>query len=228
MRIIFFFLAFLSFFSPFLPAQNASEDISAQIIEVSGVVLYRNDRGKLEPVPYTTVLALNTSRGTYANYDGMFSLVIKKGQTLRFSAIGFETVELTVPAEQPDFSQSVIIELKPQAAELNQVVVMPWPNRNNLRAEFLAMNPNEALMMQAEARRNLEEKQLLAMQQSFKMDSKDAATYYLQKQARDFSYMGQLPPQAIFDPLAWARFAREQKAKKEKKEKEKKQKNSLD
>jgi len=228
MRIILLLSACFSFFIPFLSAQNSPEDSNPQIIEVSGVILHRNERGKLEPIPYATVLALGTSRGTYANYDGMFSLVIKKGQTLRFSAIGFETVEITVPADQPDISQSVVIELKFQAAELNQVVVMPWPNRNNLRAEFLAMNPNEALMMQAEARRNLEEQQLLAMQQAFKMDSKDAATYYLQKQARDFSYMGQVPPQAIFDPLAWARFIREQKAKKEKKEKEKRQKNSLD
>ncbi len=225
MRIIIFLAAFFSLFIPNLSAQN---EPNPEIIEVSGVILNRNERGKLEPIPYATVLALGTSRGTYANYDGMFSLVIKKGQTLRFSAIGFETVEITVPIDQPDISQSVIIELQLQAAELNQVVVMPWPNRNNLRAEFLAMNPNEALQMQAEARRNLEAQQLMAMQQAFKMDSKDAATYYLQKQARDFSYMGQTPPQAIFDPLAWARFAREQKAKKERKEKEKKQKNSLD
>jgi CarboxypepD_reg-like domain len=225
MRIISIFISFLCLNISLFAQNNNPND---EIIEVSGVIVTRNDRGKLEQIPYATILALGTSRGTYANYDGMFSLVIKKGQTLKFSAIGFETVEMTVPKDQPDISQSVVIELQMQAAELNQVVVMPWPNRDNLRAEFLALNPNEALQMQEEARRNLQEQQLMAMQQTFRMDSKDAATYYLQKQARDFSYMGQLPPQAIFDPLAWARFAREQKVKKEKKQKEKKQKNSLD
>ena len=225
MRVLLFLIGFLQFNNLIFAQNNSNDD---EIIEVAGVIVTRNERGQLEQIPYATVLALGTSRGTYANYDGMFSLVIKKGQTLRFSAIGFETIEMTVPKEQPDISQSVVIELKVQIAELSQVVVMPWPNRDNLKAEFLAMNPNQSLQLQEQARRNLQEQQLMAMQQAFGMDSKDAATYYLQKQARDFSYMGQVAPQAIFDPLAWARFARQQKAKKEKKELDKKQKNSLD
>lgn len=220
---IYLILAFVC--SWLMPSVAWAQQDNDNIVEVSGVVVTRNSSNnqRFDKVPYATVAVLGTSRGTYANYDGMFSIVVKKGQTVQFSAVGFATQAITIPENLEGLHHSIVIELVQQPINMNEVMVLPWPNRNNLTAEFLAMEPNAALQMEELARRNLEERQLLAMQQLLAMDSKDAATYYLHKQARTYSTMGQVQAQPIFDVMAWSRFLKEQQNKKKAKEKAEKE-----
>lgn len=202
-----------------MQAQTANND---DIVEVAGVVFtLSNDaqsKGVAVPVSYATVQVVGSSRGSYANFEGMFSIVLRKGQKLKFSAVGYADAIVEVPANHSSNRWAVTIELQPVTINLDVISVLPWPNRNNLTAEFLAMSPNEALQMQALAARNLEERQLLALQKSFSNDSRESAAYYLQKQARDYSSFGQLPSMPVFDPMVWARFLKQEKDKKAKKE----------
>jgi hypothetical protein len=228
-------MSIFKFFQFCLLAVFATTTLQAQtnpnydeIVEVAGVVFTQQQEANgakmpAYPVSYATLQIVGTSRGTYANFEGMFSIVVKKGQQIKFSAVGYADAIIDVPANHEGNRWAVTVELKPVTINLDVISVLPWPNRNNLTAEFLAMRPNEALQMQAVASQNLEERQLLALQKTFKNDSRESASYYLHKQARDYGSFGQLQAMPVFDPLVWARFLKQEKDKKKRKEQEEKE-----
>jgi hypothetical protein len=190
--------------------------IENDIIEVSGIIISRNEKQGLQYVPFATVAVNNSNRGTYANWEGMFSIVIKKGETLNFSAIGFGDFSLTIPQSFEGLYYSAVVELEPKDINLAEVVIFPWPNRDNFRAEFLAMQPTEAMKMEDVAKGNLNRRKMFEMNKNMGMDARENAMYYLQKQASSYSYMGQGQPMPILSPLAWSQFFRQLQKKKKK------------
>ena len=72
--------------------QKKTED-KKRVIQFSGVVVTQDEFGEMIPLPYTTIGIKNTSRGTYSETDGFFSIVAEVGDTLVFSRIGFKTSE---------------------------------------------------------------------------------------------------------------------------------------
>lgn len=178
----------------------------SEIVEVYGLVVTKNDRQTYDYVPFVTVAVKGTNRGTYANYEGMYSIVVKKGQTLSFSAVGYTTREVVVPEDINGLYQSLTVELEPSEVNLDEVTVFPWPDRDNLAAEFLAMQPSRARQLQEIAKNNLDRNNLLALANNTDQDDREAALQYLRQEARDYSYQGQFAPTPIFDPIAWGKF----------------------
>jgi hypothetical protein len=202
------------------PATEKAMDTNEDIVEVAGLAFTQNEKGRPEPAPFLNIFIKGTNRVAYTNYDGMFAVVVKKGQTIQFSGLGFGTREITVPKDYPSNRMAITVEMMLEEINLDAISVFPWPNRNNLTAEFLAMQSNSSLQMQAVAEQNLKEKNLRALQNLYAMDSKASATYYLQQQARTYSSMGQVPQTPIFDAMAWARYLKQNKEKKKAAKKE--------
>lgn len=200
-----------------------------EIVEVGGVIYTQVPHPQTgamaaAPVPYAAIQILGTNRGAYANIDGMFSVVVKKGQKIKITSVGYAETIVEIPADFKGNRWAISIQLEAVSIDLETITVLPWPSRHNLTAEFLAMAPSEALQMQTVANENLKERELLAMQNSFKQDSKEAASYYLAKQSRSYMNAGQMPSMPVFNPLAWASFLKQQKDKKKDKEKADKEK----
>ena len=187
-------------------ALEASAQEPAEIVEVYGVVVTKNERQTYDFIPFVTVAVEGTTRGTYANFDGMYSIVVKKGQTLVFSAVGYAPRKITIPADVNSLYYSLKVEMEPAEINLDEVTVFPWPDRDNLAAEFLAMQPNRAGQLQEIAKDNLNRNNLLAVANNTDQDDREAAIQYMRQQARDYSYQGQVAPQSILDPHAWCRF----------------------
>ena len=191
--------------------------IDNDIVEVSGIILTRNERGRIVYVPFATAHVKNTQRGTYANYEGMFSIVIKKGQTVTFSAVGYGDYELKVPEDYSELNYSVTIELQPKDYNMDELVIFPWPDRDNFREEFLAMSPSTAQQLEDLAKDNLDRRKMLEVGNAMTMDGKENAMVYLQNQASSYSYAGQVRPMPIFNPVAWAQLFQQWQNKKKKK-----------
>ena len=71
----------------------AATTVSAQVtgkkpdlVQFSGVVV----TDSLMPVPFTNILVKNTYRGTMSDVYGYFSFVAQEGDTILFSAVGFQ------------------------------------------------------------------------------------------------------------------------------------------
>lgn len=69
---------------------------------------------------------------------------------------------------------------------------------------FVSMDiPNDQYEI---ARKNTEKDHMRALQRVTPTDAGEAYNSYMRKQQQSLYYAGQVPPQNIFNPLAWAQF----------------------
>lgn len=182
-----------------LAQSRADEDL----VQFSGMVLDGSTQ-ELFPVPYTNILVKNKGRGTYSDFQGFFSIVVEKGDTIVFSAVGYETVEFEIPTDLEDDRYSLVQLMTQDAINLPETVVFPWPSREHFKLEFLAMDVTPEL--QERAARNLANETLARMRNEVLKDGRENANYYMRQQARDYYHIGQQPPMNIFNPVAWKKF----------------------
>ncbi|MEO1712131.1 MAG: carboxypeptidase-like regulatory domain-containing protein [Bacteroidota bacterium] len=187
----------------FVLAQPLHAQLSNELIQFSGMVLDGTDQD-LVPVPFTNVLVKGEGRGTYSDFNGFFSLVVRKGDEVEFSAVGYESVSFVIPDSLEDNRYSMVQLMTRDTINLPEAVIFPWPSRENFRLEFLAMDVTSE--MQERAVRNLAQESLERMRNEVVRDGNENADYYLRQQASNFYYIGQAPPMNIFNPIAWKKF----------------------
>ena len=203
-------------------------EISAQVhqdnnlIQFSGMVLDGSNE-QLMPIPYTNIYIKDSGRGTYSDYSGFFSIVAEKGEVVEFSAIGYQTVQFTIPDTLEDQRYSIVQLMTQDTINLPEAIVFPWPSREHFKQEFLAMDVTA--QMQQRAVKNLAADALARMRNSVPTDGNESSDFYLRQQARNYYHVGQTPPMNIFSPVAWKQFLDAWKKgdfkKKKKKEKKK-------
>lgn len=198
-RILFLALLFLSSVRAFAQPASGNNDL----IQFSGLVL-AEEGGRLVPVPFATVTVRGSTRGTYANYKGFFSLVVKRNEVVKFTALGFADVEKVVPDSLKSNKYAVVQLLSSEGIDLPELVVFPWPNRDHFKREFLAMDVSNALADNAAA--NLAKDRIAGVRDAMTMDGSENGKYYLQQVARQSSYIGGIPPMQIFNVASWAQF----------------------
>ena len=182
-----------------LSAQESKEEL----IQFTGIVLDGSDE-QLYPIPYTNIFIKDKGRGTYSDFKGFFSIVVEKGDNVVFSAIGFRTVEITIPDSLTDDRYSLVQLMSQDTVNLPMTVVFPWPSRENFKLEFLAMDVSSE--MQQIAMENLAQDALTRGRSIVATDGDDHADYYLRQQSSQYYYDGQSPPSDIFSPVAWKKF----------------------
>ena len=82
-KIIYFILIFL--LCIVLPAQN--------LVQVSGVLKDIEN----QVIPFARVTIPNTNKGTVANGQGFFSIVVKEGESIQGECIGFKPKNIVIP-----------------------------------------------------------------------------------------------------------------------------------
>jgi hypothetical protein len=186
-----------------LGCAGLSAQQNKNLVQFSGMVIDGTD-DELFPVPYTNILVKEKGRGTYSDLRGFFSIVVEKGDVIIFSAIGYKTVEYTIPENLKEERYSIVQLMTQDAINLPETVVFPWPSREHFKLEFLAMDVTPEL--QSRAQENLANETLRRMRNEVSPDGRENADFYLRQQSRDFYHMGQQPPMNIFNPIAWKRF----------------------
>ena len=176
------------------------------LIQFSGLVV-TNMEGNIVPVPYASIFLPEKKRGTYADYRGFFTIVVERGDVIRFNCIGFDPVTKTVPDTLSQNRYSIVQIMAQDTLTLSEVVIFPWPSREHFKIEFLKMDvtpelqriaaANVANEYMAEARKNPD---------IVPYGGRESANFYLRQQSREYVYIGQTPPMNIFSPLAWAQF----------------------
>lgn len=182
---------------------STAQNRDTALVQFSGVILDGSDKN-LYPVPYTNILVKGEGRGTYSDFKGFFSLVVEKGDTMVFSALGYKTVEFLIPTSLEDDRYSLVQLMSQDTINLPETVVFPWPSREHFKLEFLAMDVTPEL--QKIATRNLANETMEKMRNVVTRDGNENADYYLRQQARQIYYIGQQPPMNIFNPIAWKKF----------------------
>lgn len=92
-----------------------SISLFAQQQKITGTV---TDPGGM-PLPGVNVLVENTSRGTQTDFDGNYQILASEGEVLIFSFLGMESVNHLIDGKV----QKIDVVLKPDAAELEEVII---------------------------------------------------------------------------------------------------------
>lgn len=174
-----------------------------ELLQFSGMVL-TEEKNQLVPLPFTNIHIKGTTRGTFANLDGFFSIVAKKGDVVVFSAVGYKTVEYTIPLELRDNRYSIFQLMVEDTINLPVTMIYPWPSREHFRIEFLEMDVKDDMYDRALA--NLNEKTMESLRQGLSYDGVETGSMYLRQQASEYYHFGQLRPMNVFNPLAWRDF----------------------
>lgn len=173
------------------------------VIQISGFVFTQEGENIL-PVPYANIAVLNTTRGTYSNENGFFSIVARKGETLVFSYLGLATEEYIVPDTLSDNWLTVGQVMVKDSINLPEITVYPWPSRENFRVEFLDMDITDELEDRALA--NLEPYTMDFLRENLPRSGTETAQVYFQNQSIQNYSAGQLKPMPIFNPISWQKF----------------------
>jgi hypothetical protein len=173
----------------------------APVVQVTGVVVTGDS---LMPIPYATVYRARDQRGTIADERGFFSLPTLGGDTLRFTAVGFEPQWFVVPREHFDGRVNLVLPMGRSTVNLDAAVVYPWPTREKFRTEFLSLDLAPDAFSIGEDRLAVlrSQDQLLDV----RGDSYSAYTQAMRQAAIQNGYLGQLPPISILNPAAWVQF----------------------
>lgn len=172
-----------------------------ELVQISGLVLTSDS---LLGVPYASVIIKGTGRGTITNYQGFFSLVAAKGDTIQFSALGFADGEYGISKDVQETRFSIVELLPADTIFLEETVIFPWPTPEQFREAFLALDlPQDELEI---AKRNLDQQRLNQIAANMPKDGNETADYYMRQEAYKYYYAGQAPPMNIFNPIAWAQF----------------------
>lgn len=179
-------------------AQNQQRD---SVVQLYGVVMSADSLIGLDA---TSIIVVGTGRGTMTNSQGVFSIAVLKGDTIRFSSIGFKDKTTIIPHNLQGNQYSVIQLMVNDTAYLPATILKPRPSRAQFERDFVNTNvPADALEI---ARRNNDEATRKALIMSLPADGTEAVNMQFRQQAARSYYSGQIPPQNIFNPIAWAEF----------------------
>jgi hypothetical protein len=194
MKKLLFLLLVLAGFEAF--SQNVGSD---NLVQFSGVVVAGDS---LEPIPFTSIMIRNKFHGTVSDIYGFFSFVARMKDTVEFSAIGFRRAIFVIPDTITDYRCSLIQILRTDTIRLPEVVVFPWPTKEQFKEAFINLQvPNDDL---ARAQRNLNKNDMNYLAATMAMDG--SMNFRQAMSESRLYYAGQVPPSNWLNPVAWARF----------------------
>ncbi|HVI45901.1 MAG TPA: carboxypeptidase-like regulatory domain-containing protein [Chitinophaga sp.] len=186
--------------SPFLLKAQITE-FKDSVIQISGITMTADS---LRAIPAVSVIVRGQGRGTISNAAGVFSIVVFKGDTLTFSAVGFKKKDYKIPPNLKGNNFSLIQLMVEDTTYLPVTIIKPYLSKQEFERAFASMDiPDDAYEI---ARKNTENAKIRAMTRFTPIDGSEGVNMYLNKQAQSLYYAGQPPPQNIFNPLAWAQF----------------------
>lgn len=195
MRLLLFIGLVLAHFATF-----AQPDRQADLIQFSGVVV----TDSLSPVPFTNILIRNTYRGTMSDVYGYFSFVAQEGDTVLFSAVGFERDQYVIPTDLPDNKYSMIHVMSRDTVQLREIAVYPWPSKEQFRDAFLNLRlPDDDYQL---ALKNLSPAEMVQRMENLPPDAYQSFRYQMQLDQTRLYYAGGTPNINLFNPIAWAQF----------------------
>ncbi len=174
------------------------------VYQIAGFVITQSGEEDILPVPFANIGIVGTARGTSSGEDGFYSLVVKAGDVLEYSALGYKNVRFVAPDTLIKDFLDVNQVLEKDTLYLPTVTVLPIPSRENFKVEFLAMEVNDEL--QARALENLKPYAMGILMEGLPISGREASMVYFNQVAIQNYSAGQMKPMPIFNPIAWAKF----------------------
>lgn len=182
-------------------AQAQFETFKDSVVQLYGIVMTADS---LDAIPFVTLSVKGRNQGTVSNEQGVFSIVVMKGDIIEFSHVSFKPQIVEVPLNLEGNQHSIIQLLVEDTTYLPVTIIKPRPTREQFERDFVNMKVDaDDLEI---ARRNTEAAKLAALARALPADAREGMNFTMRQNAQRYSYQGQNPPQNIFNPFAWNEF----------------------
>ena len=196
-KFVFFYLFSLLLISGI--SQESRKD--SLYIQFSGIVVTQDS---LRPLSYCTVIDKSTKRGTISDFFGYFSFVAKANDTIKFSSVGYKSVEFVIPDTLTTDKYSLIQVMFEDTIVLKTTTIYPWPSKEQFAKAFVETKiPNDDYQR---AMKNLSRSQLQERMAFTPMDGALNFKWQQQQIQTKLYYAGQYPPNQLLNPIAWVKF----------------------
>ena len=198
-KLILFFNLFLFALTGTVKAQF--ENYKDSVVQLYGVVMSADS---LQGLPGVSVVVQGRNQGAITNDQGVFSIVVLKGDKIEFTSVGYKPKMVTIPKKLDGNQQSIIQLMVQDTVYLAATIIKKYPTKEEFARDFANVQvPDD---QEEIARQNLSEANRSALMNAYPINGREATNYYFKQNQRKFYSAGQLPPQNIFNPLAWAEF----------------------
>jgi hypothetical protein len=171
------------------------------VVQLYGVVMTADS---LVGIPAVTVMVKGQNRGTISNAQGVFSIVVLKGDEIEFTHVSFKTKKTIIPRNLEGNQYSVVQLMVADTVYLPATIIKPRPTPEQFARDFVNVKMDDD---QYEiARKNMSEANRRAWMRTVSGDGSEATRLQMNKIANQAVYRGQAPPMNIFNPAAWAEF----------------------
>jgi len=177
------------------------DKLKDSVVQLYGVVMTADS---LKGIPAVSIVVKGRNQGTYSSDQGVFSIVVLKGDQVEFTSIGYKPVLVNIPDTFHGNQYSVIQLMVQDAQYLPATIIKPRPTREQFERDFVNTPvPDDNIEI---ARQNTDAAKRRILARTLPASAGEAASTYLRQNATRYYYQGQAPPQNIFNPVAWADF----------------------
>ena len=114
----------------------SQEEPAREVIQFTGVIF---NEDSTSVVPGTHVYIPKSGRGTTTNPYGFFSMPVLEGDSVIFSAVGFERAYYVVPEHKEESSLRVLLYLDEDIAFLEEVEITQYPTESMFKEALITM-----------------------------------------------------------------------------------------
>lgn len=200
MKKILLYLVIAAFLVP-AAAKAQFETARDSVVQLYGIIMTADS---LEGIPAVSIMVKGQNRGTITNNQGVFSIVVLKGDEVEFSHVSYKTKTITIPRNLVGSQHSIVQLMVADTIYLPATIIRPKPTAEQFARDFVNTKvPDDDIEV---ARRNTDATKRRILMESTPGDGGEATRIQFRNIANRAVYQGQVPPMNIFNPAAWAEF----------------------
>ena len=182
-------------------AKAQFETFQDSVVQLYGVVMTADS---LKGLPAVSIVVKGQNRGTITNDQGVFSIVVLKGDQVEFTSIGFKGKLVDIPRDLKGNQFSLIQLMVTDTMFLPATIIRQRPSREQFERDFVNTKvPDDDIEI---VRSNNDVATRKVLMATLPADGREASNQYMRQRASKLYYSGQIPPQNIFNPFAWNEF----------------------
>ncbi len=200
MKKILLYILFALFFIP-REASAQFETSRDSVVQLYGVIMTADS---LVGIPAVSVVVKGQNRGTISNDQGVFSIVVLKGDEVEFTHVSYKSKTIIIPRNLVGNQHSIVQLMVADTIYLPATIIRPRPTPEQFARDFVKVSvPDDDIEI---ARQNTSAAKRKVLMRTVPGSGSEAAQMQFRKIANKATYYGQTPPQNIFNPAAWAEF----------------------
>lgn len=200
MKKILLYTALVFFIVP-ATAKAQFETARDSVVQLYGVIMTADS---LVGIPAVSVMVKGQNRGTITNGDGVFSIVVLKGDQIEFTHVSYKPKTISIPRNLDGNQYSVVQLMVADTVYLPATIIRPRPTPDQFARDFVNTKvPDDDIEV---ARKNTDVAKRRILMKTTPGDGGEATALQFRNIANKAVYSGQTPPMNIFNPAAWAEF----------------------